>query len=419
MGAKRIDVETLSAKWELCMSRLLGRKHPEILLRLRPISLSVSLTDLSVVAEPGSGSGVPSFSRQLLALSLSASMDMTVVFLPPSAAAAHPAGGGGGSKTTAAAAARAATGRWECKSFDFAVDEISRSAGLTLPSGLLQWIINSFVPPKVKQAVVESLPPELALLIDRSNNVKFSGELGLFGLPAAIMDCPLKLGKSLSAKDSVRSMSAGDRRDSDVGDKGSGDRGGGGGGKEELPAPLHVDPRDAAHRSALRLLSAEGGRSRSSVSALQGHVLAKLRRRSGLASELKSLTDIFSMCSKWGSIAHMAAYVRAVDAWGYNDHSSSNNDDDGGDDDDYSSTKSIISLWERMFDSFCAADGLDGVDLQRVFARVRKISAQPLQITFALTEVSMQCELGKFIDAMRTISLRSLEKEHESLREQK
>ena len=70
MGAKRIDIEKLSAKWELCMDRPLGHSHAEILLRLRPLTLSVSIADLSVVAEPGSGSGVPSFSRHLLALFL-------------------------------------------------------------------------------------------------------------------------------------------------------------------------------------------------------------------------------------------------------------------------------------------------------------------------------------------------------------
>ena len=412
MGAKNVNVETISAKWEMAMERPLGKQHAEITFRLRPLRLSVTLTDISVVSEPGSS--VPSFSRELLAITVSASMNMLVSFIPKKGSSQD----------------EVQDGKWHCKKFDFVVDEITRASGLTLPSGLLQWVINSFVPPKVKKSVTESLPPELALLIDRSNNLRIAGELGVFGIPASVMEYNLKLGKSLSTKHIASTTNT------TVGTLDS---------NRNLHEHLSTSPKsskaeahssfarvkhekDASHRAALRLLSVYNSTPKSNnsvavhhgfVSALHGHLFAKLRRRSGLAPELKALTTVFSKCSKWNTISNMAAYLRTVNTWGGDGANSPDTEKGGGDGEcKHTYLGKILGMWQRLYNSFCAEDGLESLDLHNIFSRVQKISAQPLQITFSLTEVSFACNLGKALNAMRIISLRNLKMQSDILNKQ-
>ena len=94
-----------------------------------------------------------------------------------------------------------------------------RSGGAALlPTSLLQWLINSFVPSRVKAAITELLPPELHQLLCTGNHMSIGGSLSMYGIPLDVLDCELKMGKNMSSKEVSNTF------------------------------------RDDAHRSALRLL---------------------------------------------------------------------------------------------------------------------------------------------------------------------
>jgi len=184
VGARRMAIEKFETKWKV----ELGAPEEQttssatttttaLTLTANPINLSLSFEDFSIQSLDKK-SGVPTLSRDRLSLSTKITLIAVVEF-------------------------NTKTSTWHATSFTFEVAEISRLEGgaKLLPTSLLQWLINSFVPSRVKTSITETLPPELYYFLCTGNHLRLGGSLSMYGIPLDVLGCELKMSKTLSSVD--------------------------------------------------------------------------------------------------------------------------------------------------------------------------------------------------------------------------
>ncbi len=379
VSARKVTLEKFEAEWDIDLSRRLGAPGPQISLRLDPVEVSLSVCGLHIHGEKGAP--VPSLSRATVAIDARMSVHALLDFVH-----SNNNNSSSNKKMKTTRTADRARGRWKATTFDVKLEEVKRSEGVFLSPSLLQWTVNTFVPARVKKVVEAQMPPELALVIGRSNYLRLSGRLSLFGVPAAVLGAPFKRGKSLSALDV-------DTRTHAAAANGGGGGGGGGAGGHDGKGHATETPADEAHRRALRLISVGAT---GELTALQGHVLEKTRRRLGVHAELKRLKS-WAGCSKWTSLSAIMTYARRLRAQATG-----------------AEWAQIVQTWQRACDSFCAEDGLPPINLERIFQRALQLDKQPLEVNYTISRNEGAANASRTLDTLRTIALRALEKERES-----
>ena len=246
---------------------------------------------------------------------------------------------------------------WVTNKCDVKVEEFKRAEGTVLPASLITWLINQFVPSIVKNALKESLLEEVAtLLADQKKRWFVAGNLSLFGVPLSVIEREFKLGANVRCspeiQDAVRSL--------------------------EFGGP---------YRKALKLM---GGRI--ALLPLQGHLLYKARRRLGLSPMLKR-QSLWSECSKWTSVANVMKYVQTMERLAKPEE-----------------FEECMQLWQRAINSFAVEDGIESFSIEAMFANANKISRDPLEITFLLSNVELYVNIQLLLDALHAYGVSLLDK---------
>ena len=218
--------------------------------------------------------------------------------------------------------------QWHSTKFDFNVLDLQiRGLHIGIPQSLLNWAIKSYLPSTVRDAIVNLIPIEFAEYLTKCNKSvnDLSGEINLNGAPLDVLNSLFKLGSSLRVSDLDN-------------------------------VKVSNDPMN---RDALNYLG---------ITAKQGHLIAKLRRRLGLLN-LKS-SSLWKECSKWKNIQALIRYEELLTAASKAETAR---------------TRSrVVSFWQSAIDYYANEDGIESPDIENIFERVANLSRRPINISLKL-----------------------------------
>jgi hypothetical protein len=349
MGSKSIAVETLETTWDISLSSKNG-----VSITMDPININLLMNDFSLIADKNSG--LPNFKRDLLGISTKMKFSTNVC-----------------QDTTDTSS----TSKWKINSFTFECIEISRlEGGSLIPTSILTWLINSFVPSRLKKIIIDSLPSELNDLLSSSTSstsstntsssstttsFELGGEFLSYGLPQDVLNYNFKMGKNLRAND------------------------------DDISNNIKND----VHRSALRLLlckSTDGNTYM--MTPKHGHILEKARRRLGLANELKAM-NIFSTTSKFENLNNIINYAIILKEEAINNE-----------------YIEIINEWNKAIQSFCIEDHIKPIlNIELILQSALLLHRQPQELTIRINKTGIHCNCNSMIDFIRIISLKALEEQ--------
>jgi hypothetical protein len=166
MGVKHVSIEKIEAEWAVKLGSGSSSGN-QIEFKLHPCTVGVTFDGVSIVGEKGSG--VPSLKSPRIALSLELRINMMLKYNPVPKS-------------------------WSASTFKFELADVGRTEGTGLSPVFLQWIINSFVPSRVKKALLANIPGDLGKYLVLARNeeslhssddyvLQGSGLLSMIGLP--------------------------------------------------------------------------------------------------------------------------------------------------------------------------------------------------------------------------------------------
>ena len=199
--------------------------------------------------------------------------------------------------------------------------------------------------------MVNLIPIEFADYMSTCNESvnELSGEINLAGAPLDVLNSLFKLGSSV--------------RVSDLGD-------------------VKVS-NEKTNIDALNYLG---------ITAKQGHLLHKLRRRLGLLS-LKN-SNLWMECSKWKNIQALMFYEELLSAASKAETPR---------------TRSrVVSFWQSALDYYANEDGIESLNIEKIFQRVQNLSRRPINISIKLTHFNLELNAKRVLEMIRSILLRSL-----------
>ena len=332
-GFKRIAVETFETKWHVALSANGGLQ-----MSMDPLNISFSMEEFALVADNKKSGGIPNLQRDVLAISTKIKFRTNVMYSTLERA-------------------------WTITSFSFECIEISRLEGgaSLLPTSVLQWLVNQFVPSRLKQMIKDNLPPALHEFLSSPpcSSIELGGEFLSYGLPSAVLSESFKMGKSTKAS--------------------------------EVPNTIKSD----SHRAALRLLTSATVNDLFLISPRHGHILEKARRRLGLAHELKACS-LWSYSSKWENLSNISKYAHELKKECT--------------DNEYTQ---IVAEWKKCIASFCVEDGVTPIlDFELVLQSALQLDLQPQELTVRVNKTDIAVNCNALVDFFRTFGLKTLEEQH-------
>ena len=212
-----------------------------------PASLRIQLSPLSLVLHIDKlglrGESIPAAVRAVgdvvLVLELAVEVPLAFVSPPPVPAAKRTGPHRVGAPPSVDALERFSWRVQDAFRFEVVKMEYRTSNLLALPTSLVQYLLNTLLPPRTKEGVVAAMPPELGLMMSLCADHQFicAAHLAISSLPLDVLNATLEAAMDLDG-------------DSGGSDGGGGGRGGGGGGAagsvSDAPTAAPALPRGVA-----------------------------------------------------------------------------------------------------------------------------------------------------------------------------